>query len=148
MNDAAGESASRDDVPRFGIVYGEIVYWLAIVGMVVGIIGVTMHLRSPGSEESSSRALDALWAGGTASEIWGPGVDTVSMGHWYLDELSTGNGLAMLGVAMCCASAVFGLFGGCIAMFRSKGRERPLYMILAVVVLVLLSLSVMGIASG
>lgn len=148
MNAATRETDNRTDAPLFGIVYGEIVYWIAVVGVVVGITGVAMHLSNAGSQESSVQALDALWAGKSAAEIWGADADTEGMGHWYLKELRTGNGLAMLGVAMCCAAAVFGLFGGCIAMFTSRGREPVLYMILAVIVLVLLSLSVIGVVSG
>ena len=142
------ERGAETKVPFFGVVYGEIVYWLAIIGTVVGIVGAVSVLSSPGSEERSRNALASLWAGEPAARIWADLADGVGMGHWYLKQLHTGNGLAMFGVAICCVAAVVGMCGGCIAMFTGRGREGRLYKVLAIVVLIVLSLSVVGIVSG
>lgn len=129
--------------PLAGIVYGEIAYWVLLVGVLIAVIGIGIYLVSDGYVKQDC-LLDKLWDGETAETIWQgcAGLEETPEGHWYLDKLSKADALAMGGIALGCLSAVVGMWGASIAMFRSKEK---LYVAFALVIAMVLTLSALGI---
>lgn len=129
--------------PLAGIVYGEIAYWVLLIGMVIAIVGLGIYLVSDGYVKQDC-LLDKLWDGETAETIWQScaGVEETPHGHWYLDKLSKADALAMGGIALGCLAAVVGMWGASLAMFRSREK---LYVLFALIIAVVLTLSALGI---
>lgn len=135
----------RPRPPLAGIVYGDFAYWIALAGMVIGIIGIILYLGEMNQFVDAKLFLSQLWSAKTAPEIWKMATGKLIHGHWYLHKLSYSDGLAMLGVGICCLSAVFGMWASCITMLTGKGKIGTLFFILAAVVTVILTLSALGI---
>ena len=131
--------------PREGIVYGEIAYWLLIIGVIIAIVGSVIYMATQGYVDKTC-LLDRLWQGDDIHTIWGEcaGVSGTPQGHWYLGMLSQPDGIAMLGIAISCLAAVFGMWGVAFQMVRSRGR---LYLVFALLIAVVLTLSALGILS-
>lgn len=129
--------------PVVGIVYGNIAYWLALVGVLITIIGSVIYLLSGGYFDKAS-LLENLWKGGDVSAIWkeSTGVSVVPHGYWYLGGLVHGDCIAMLGIAVACAAGVIGMWGVLFSLLHGK---RNIYIIFALMVAVILTLSASGI---
>jgi hypothetical protein len=131
--------------PIAGIIYGEIAYWLVIIGMLVAIAGSAMYLTAGGYVDQTC-FLGHLWKGDDVHTIWEEcaGVSEVPHGHWYIGMLSYGDAVAMLGIAIGCFAAVIGMWGAFLGMLRSK---ESIYIIFALIVAIILLLSALGIIS-
>lgn len=146
------EEKGSPRIPIAGIVYAEIAYWFVIVGIVVAITGSLICLIS-NSYVDNTLMLDYLWEGENVETIWisSSELEEPPRGHWYLDILSYGDGIAMLGIAICSLGALFGMWGAFIAMLRSRERfyagSTRLYLLFAGTVAVILTLSALGIIS-
>lgn len=132
--------------PITGVIYGQICYWIVLVGILVAIVGMIMYFTSDGYFNQEI-LLDGLWDGKVVDDIWAgaAGVD-IPHGHWYmsLSLLSHGDVVAMLGIAICCFAAVIGMWGALVGAVRSGER---LYAVLALIIAVILTLSAVGIVS-
>jgi hypothetical protein len=138
----------RNSVPKApvaGIIYGKIAYWFAIVGVLTAAVGSTMYLASGGYLNQKS-LLQAIWKGQTAKATWEKLTSTAGVPHgfWYLGRLSQGDCLAMLGIVIVCIAGVAAMWGVAFEQLRSKGG---IYIIFAVVVAVILTLSASGLIS-
>jgi hypothetical protein len=141
--------------PIAGVIYGRICYWLVIIGIIVSMVGMVIYFVSDGYFDQDC-LLDSLWDGHEVEEIWegncttevagdghaGDEAHISPHGHWYLKMLSHGDGIAMLGIAICCFAAVIGMWGATIGTIRSGER---LYALFALIVAVIMTLSAIGI---
>ena len=125
------------------IIHGEMTYWLAIIGVVIAMIGIVIYLTFGGYLDKASIVGD-LWRGDTVQAIWKEcaGIAGVPRGYWYLERLDKGDGLAMLGIVFVCVAAVVGMWGAVFGLLRSKGG---IYIIFALIIAVILTLSASGI---
>ncbi|RLI84445.1 DUF1634 domain-containing protein [Archaeoglobales archaeon] len=132
----------RPKPPLSGVVYGEIAYWIVLTGTVLSIIGVSMILTTNANYIDSTCLLNGLWGGDNPSAIWEKCAGTNPKGHWYLGKLNTGDGIAMLGIALACMAAVFGVWGSTFALFRDR---EYFFVVFAFVVALILTASALGI---
>jgi drug/metabolite transporter (DMT)-like permease len=130
--------------PLSGIVYGEIAYWIVLTGMVISIIGIAMYLSTESNYIDSSCLLSGLWNGADSGTIWKECAGGYEEGNWYLKRLSSGDGVAMLGIALSCLAAVFGVWGSVISMLKSR---EYIFIVLAFIVAVILTASATGLIS-
>jgi len=131
--------------PVAAIIYGEITYRLAITGLVIAMIGMVIYLAFGGYLDKAAITRD-IWRGDTVRTIWkdSAGVPGVPSGYWYLGRLAKGDCLAMLGIVVACAAAVVGMWGAAFGLLRSKGG---IYIIFAIIIAAILTLSASGIIS-
>ncbi len=134
------EMKLRVKVASWGLVYGELVYRIALVGMILGTVGILIVWAGGPSFADHEQVLRALWRGERVAEIWIAGGVPAS-GHWYLRALGSGDGVAMLGVVMCCAASLVGTWGAVVTMLTARGRERAIHIFIALVVAVVLTVS-------
>jgi hypothetical protein len=129
--------------PVAGIIYGEITYWVAIVGVIISVVGIVIYLTLGGYIDKAS-VLGHLWRGDTAQAIWKEcaGVAGVPHEYWYLERLGNGDCLAMLGIAVACVAGVVGMWGAVLGLLLNKGG---IYIIFAFIIAVIVSLSASGI---
>jgi hypothetical protein len=134
--------------PRLsGIVYGECAYWLAIAGMIIAAIGLVMYMFKVNQFFDAQQLMAALWEGKDTDTIWKLATgDNVQYGHWYLKNLGYSDGLAMLGIGVCCVAGVVGIWGSVIAMIVKK--EKPyIFLVFALIIAIILIASAAGLIS-
>ena len=130
-----------------GVVYGHCVFWLVIVGALVGLTGMAGYLIGGSPLVDADVLLQELLAGQDVRTIWARAADSeVLHGRWYLSRLAYGDGFAMLGIAICCWAGVVGIWAALLGML--VGKERPrIFALFGLVVAVILSLSATGVIS-
>jgi hypothetical protein len=133
------------EVPVPGVIYGEIAYRFALLGILISIVGMVIYMMSNGYLDKTC-LLNQLWGGASVDAIWKgcAGIKTPE-GHWYLSKLSQGDGIAMLGISVTCSAAVLGMWGGLIGMVRSKGG---MYIVFALIVAIILTLCAIGLVKS
>ena len=129
--------------PVAAIIYGEITYRIAIIGLVIALVGIVIYLAFGGYLDKAVITRD-IWRGDTVGTIWkdSAGVTAVPGGGWYLGRLAKGDCLAMLGIVVACAAAIVGMWGAAFGLLRSK---EGIYIIFAIIIAVILTLSASGI---
>ncbi len=140
--------SEMDKVPKppvAAIIYGEITYRVAITGLVISMAGIGIYLIFGGYLDKAAITRD-IWSGETVKTIWkdSAGVTGVPGNYWYLGRLAKGDCLAMLGIVIACLASLIGMWGAAFGMLRSKGG---IYIIFAVIIAVILTLSASGIIS-
>jgi hypothetical protein len=131
----------RPEVPISGVIYGEVVYWMTILGSVVAIIGATIAMLGATNYVDPSHVFSAVWEGKATSQIWIEGIGHEPRGHWYLSRLNMGDALAMFGLAFGVFSVIPALIGSAAAMFR---KREVLFGVLAVIAALLCITAFLG----
>jgi hypothetical protein len=132
---------SKPEPPFAGVVYGEITYWVVLAGMLISLSGVIMILTTESNYIDSACLLNDLWAGKDPGEIWETCTGVHEEGHWYLNKLNTGDGIAMLGIALSCLAAVMGVWLSSFALLRSR---EMLFFVFSVITAIILTASSTG----
>ena len=126
---------TQDDIAiaQSGVVYGDIIYWGAIVGAVLTILGSIVTFTTTHNYIDPNYLLSAILEGRSVAEIWAgaEGVGSLPNGHWYLERLTTGNGLTMAGMALGVFSVIPGLLGASYILIAKE--KMPLYGSLALI---------------
>ena len=136
-----GGQDTRPQVAVSGIIYGEFVYWITILGSIIAIIGATIAMFGAANYLDTSYVFSAIWEGKTTVEIWEGAVGGIPNSHWYLPRLTNGDALAMFGLALGVFSVIPGMIGAAIAMFK---RKETLYGVFATIAVVLCITSLLG----
>jgi hypothetical protein len=154
-------SESAPKPPLAGVIYGRICYWVVMLGILIAVAGMIMYFVSDGYVDKDC-LLDSLWDGEEVEAIWANCAaedasgdhqvvsessdhsEAVPEGHWYLKVLDKGDGLAMLGIAITAFAAVIGMWGAVWGTWRSGER---LFLLFALIVAVVLTLSAIGVVS-
>ena len=110
----------RPDIPFAGIIYGEIIYWGTIIGSVISIIGATIAAAFTKNVIEPAYLFSQIWEGNSPATIWEGAVGAAPKGHWYLDNLLTGDGLAMAGLAFGVFAVTPGLFMSGFALLKKR----------------------------
>jgi hypothetical protein len=136
--------------PKAGVIYGQIAYWMVLVGMVIILIGAIICLSS-NSNLQSTAVLDELWKGSSPSAVWEKcaGISGPLSGFWYLNALTGGENIAMIGIVISGLAAVIGMWGASVTMLHNPGHLRVspngLFFTFALIVTIILTLSSLGI---
>lgn len=120
QNEIENDEDDRPLVPRAGIIYGDIIYWGTIAGTFLVIIGSFVTFTTMNNYIDPAYLLSAIIDGKTVDDIWkgAEGVNQLPNGHWYLSEISTGNGLTMAGIAIGVFSVTPAIFASAYALFK------------------------------
>ena len=135
---------TRPEVSVAGVVYGEIVYWVTIVGSLITIVGVTIAMFGAQNHIDPSYVFSAIWEGQSTAAIWEGAVGRIPNEHWYLTRLGMGDALAMFGLCMGVFSVVPGMIGSAFVLFKKK---ETLFGACAIVAAVLCITSCLGLIS-
>ena len=112
----------QPEISTAGIVYGDTIYWVTIAGTLLVLIGSVLSFITKGNYIDPGYMLTAIWQGKDVYEIWegAAGVGATPEGHWYLSNISTGDGLTMFGLALGVFSVVPGIIGAGFYLFKEK----------------------------
>ena len=136
-----GAQETRPPVATSGVIYGEFVYWITILGSIIAIIGATIAMFGAPNYLDTSYVFSAIWEGKSTVEIWEGAVGAIPNGHWYLPRLNNGDALAMFGLVLGVFSVIPGMIGAAIAMFR---KRETLYAVFATITVLLCITSLLG----
>ncbi len=130
-------------MPRAQIVYGDIVYWVTILSCIICMIGPVLSVAVPENNVLNPYQLfNAIFEGKDAQTVWREVGGDFPGGHFYLKNLTFGDGFTQLGLALGCSVALWALIAAAI----SYAAERVyFYTILAIWVASLVALSMVGI---
>jgi hypothetical protein len=136
----------KPTMPRAQIVYGEIIYWMAIVSALICMIGPVIAMASVEDNVLNPHYLFAsIFEGKDAQTIWNEVGGGFPGGHFYLDHFTSGDGFTQFGLALGCGCALWGLLATAFLYLREKDY---LYMLLSLWVGLLIFLSAIGIVKG
>lgn len=109
-------------IPMSQIVYGEIVYWLTIASALIAIIGPALALIfTDHNVMNPGLTFSAIFSGKSIAEVWAvSNAGGFPGGHFYLQNLMTGDGITQLGIALGCGVALPGLLGSAATFVRSR----------------------------
>lgn len=123
LHETQGEgNDSKPEIPRAGVVYGDIIYWVTIASTVVVIIGSIITFVTTNNYIDPNYMLSAIWEGKSVDEIWKGATGVQPNGHWYLPHLTTGNGLTAGGIALGVFSVLPGIAGAAYLLFKDGQR--------------------------
>lgn len=116
----SGDARARD--MRAGIIYGETVYWGTIVAALLALTGSLITFVGDQNLMSPTYLLAALWEGQDVATVWGQTTGGIPDGHWYLNEIATGNGLTMAGIALGVFTVIPAILAAGNVLWRQKQR--------------------------
>jgi hypothetical protein len=127
-----------------GLIYGECTFWITIAGMLVSIAGMLYYFAGNSQLLKVDTLMQDLWEGKNPAYIWkSNGASDAQFEQWKLSNLSFGDGIAMLGISICCFAGVVGAWGAWVGMVISKEKS-VFFQIFAMIICILLSCAACG----
>lgn len=134
------------EIKRSQIIFGDIVYWLTIVAAIICMIGPVIAFVSMDSNIINPHYLFAdMWSGMEYEAIIETAGETEASGHYWINNLHTGDGFTQLGLVIGCAVAIPAMLAAAVIYaFKEKSL---LWAIGALWIAGLVTVSVLGIIS-
>ncbi len=133
----------RPTMPRSQLVYGEIVYWVTIVACIFCMIGPVISMKNVDNNVLNPHFLFAgIFEGKSAETIWEEVGGGFPGGHFYLDNLSLGDGFTQAGLALGCSVGLYGLIAVSFLFIKEKN---PLFAFLSLWVALLIVVAMLGV---
>jgi hypothetical protein len=130
-------------MPRAQTVYGAIVYWVTIISCLICMVGPVISVASPDNNVLNPYKLfNAIFQGKDAQTVWQEVGGKFPGGHFYLKNLTYGDGFTQLGLALGCSVALWALLAAAIAYTADRIY---FYVILSLWVAALVTVSMIGI---
>ncbi len=130
-------------IPRSQIIYGDIVYWITILACIICMVGPVVAMLNPENNVINPHFLfAAIFEGKNAAEVWAVTGGEFPGGHFYINNLTKGDGLTQLGLAIGCSVAFWGLLAASISFRKEKNT---LFMVLALWVALLIAVATLGV---
>jgi len=138
----------RPKVPVAQIVFGDIVYWLCILSAIICMIGPVISLLSVENNVMNPQYLfSTIWEGKSAEVIWEEVGGGFPGGHFWLNNLTKGDGFTQFGLVLGCAVALPALLGSAIVYLSVKPRLY-VWAILSLWVAAIIAFSMIGIVDA
>lgn len=128
-------------VPLAGVVYGDMIYWGTIGAAVLTLVGEVISFMTRHNYMSPTYLLSAIWQGKSVDQIWQDGAGAMPSGHWYLDHLTTGDGLTTAGLALGVFTVIPAIAGSAVVLVR---QGQYLYASLALIAGAITTLALLG----
>ena len=130
-------------MPRAQTIYGSIVYWVTILSCLICMVGPVISVASPDNNVLNPYKLfSAIFEGKDAQTVWQEVGGEFPGGHFYLKNLTYGDGFTQLGLALGCSVALWALI---VVAFAYATERIHLYTILSLWVAGLVALSMIGV---
>ncbi len=132
-------------MPRANTVYGAIVYWITIISCLICMVGPVISVAFPENNALNPYKLfNAIFEGKNAQQVWQEVGGEYPGGHFYLKNLTYGDGFTQFGLALGCSVALWALIATAIAYTKDRIY---LYAGLALWVALMVALSMVGIVA-
>ena len=127
--------------PLAGKVYGDIVYWGTVTATIFTILGSIFSFVAKNDILSPSYVLSSIWQQQSVEQIWMGSVGHLPHGHWYMQHLTTGNGITEFGLAFCVFIVIPAMIGSGLILFRERSH---LFASLAMTAALITTISMLG----
>lgn len=125
--------------------YGAWIYWVSIVAAVICIVAPVIALAFPSQNVLDPQFLfSTIWEGAKPLEVWETAGTGFPGGHFWINNLTKGDGLIQLGIVLGGICAGFGLIGAAIGYLKEKPRSIG-WAIVSVVICLFIALSALGV---
>ena len=136
----------KPEIPKAQTVYGAIVYWITIVSCLICMVGPVISVANPENNVLNPYMLfNAIFQGKDTQTVWQEVGGGFPGGHFYLKNLTYGDGFTQFGLALGCSVALWALIAVAFAYAREKVY---LYVILALWVAGMVALSMIGVMAA
>lgn len=116
------DGEQKPEISTAAVVYGDTIYWITVIGSVIVLIGSVLSFITKGNYIDPGYMLSSIWQGKNVEEIWTGSVGALPNGHWYLGQISTGDGLTMFGIALGVFSVVPAILGAGFYLFKENEK--------------------------
>ena len=138
----------RPKVPRAQNVYGRLVYWLSIAAAVICTIGSVVTVAFPNNNLMDPHSLfSTIWEGNDPEAVWQEVGEGFPGGHFWINNLTTGDGFTQLGLEIGCFCSALGLIGAAIAYLWGKHRAYG-WALISLAIASIIILSALGVLYG
>ena len=128
------------------LVFGETIYWICVLSAIVCTVGPVIAILFVDSNIMNPHFLFAsIFEGNTAQVVWQDVGGGFPRGHFWKDNLFTGDGFTQFGLALGCSVGLWALIVVAMVYIAEKNY---LYVFLSVWVGLLIFLSMVGIVKG
>lgn len=114
-------------IPFAGIIVGDTLYWVCIIGALIATIGPIIILLAPNNNIADPfRIFSLVWQGKSSQEIWAA-VTTAGKypgPHFWIHNFGKGDGITQLGVWLACSCSLPAAFFGGIVYLLGLGGAR------------------------
>ena len=139
------DNAETGKVPVVNVIYGEIVYWITVAACILCMIGPVIAIANVDNNILNPHFLFAsIFEGKSAHTIWEEIGGGFPGGHFYLTNLTKGDGITQLGLALGCSSALWALLASAYAYYKEKS---PFFVFLSLFVSGMIFLSMIDIVN-
>lgn len=91
----------RPLMPKAQIVYGETVYWLCVFSAILCMIGPFVAMLNVDNNFLNPHYLfSAIWEGKDAAAVWSVAGEEFPGGHFWMQYITSGDGLTQFGLAL------------------------------------------------
>jgi len=135
-------------IPTAQIVFGDIVYWLCIISAIICMVGPVISIFSVDNNVMNPHFLfSVIWEGKEAAVVWEEVGGGFPGGHFWLNNLTKGDGFTQFGLVIGCACAFPALLGASIVYLSRKPRLY-IWAILSLWVAAIITFSMIGVVDA
>lgn len=137
----------KPKIPASQLIFGESVYWLCVIAAIVCMIGPIIAMLSVDGNVMNPHYLFAsIFKGNTADVVWEEVAGGFPGGHFWLDNIATGDGFTQLGLVIGCGCALPALMATAIVYLKKKERSY-IWVLFSLGIAVLIAISILGIVN-
>jgi len=135
-------------IPVSQLVFGETIYWLCVLSAVVCIIGPVIAMLFVDNNIMNPHFLFvSIFEGNTAEVVWEEVGRGFPGGHFWKDNLFTGDGFTQLGLVIGCASALPALVATALVYVFQRKERALVWVFFSLAIAILCTVSVLGLFS-
>jgi len=117
-----------------GLTYGFIVYWGTIAGSIISAIGTVIVFTSQHNLMKPSYWITSIWEGKSTRVIWSGIIDSPTVGHWYMQNLSFGDSISAFGISVGVFSVTLAMIVTACVLFKKKSFTFGILALLAALI--------------
>jgi hypothetical protein len=111
-----------------------------MIGPIIAMLSMDGNVMNP------HYLFASIFKGNTANAVWEEVAGGFPGGHFWLDNIGTGDGFTQLGLVIGCASALPALMATALVYFKKKERSY-IWVLFSLGIAVLIAISILGIVN-
>jgi hypothetical protein len=126
-------------------VYGVIIYWISIIAALICTLAPILAIAFPDRNVLNPEFLfSTIWQGKKPDAVWQTVGGGFPGGHFWIHNLTYGDGIVQFGLVLGCSCAGIALLGTAIAYLKERPRSYG-WTVLCLVISTLIALAAAGI---
>ena len=138
----------KPKIPLSQLVFGESVYWLCAVAAIVCMIGPMIAiLFVDGNFMNPHYLFASIFKGNTADAVWEEVAGGFPGGHFWLDNIATGDGFTQFGLVIGCGCALPALMATAMVYLLKRKERSYIWVLFSLGIAALITISILGIVN-